>query len=185
MNNRDDVSGVIYTLHQLITSDRYFTGIPHWERNMDMVQNLPEWVCNRELDADVSVFREFLNTWVRKRQSGGIIEQYLKAPDRPTWPEMPCPISDYDVPYEVGETLDGERVLVTGFRTRRIAMKLGQYCFRWERPPQSRLSKKSSEKNVNGTDQELHNEEHMKATVAATEADNSIVSSAERLENRV
>ncbi|TGO26780.1 hypothetical protein BPAE_0053g00340 [Botrytis paeoniae] len=111
------------------------------------------------------------------------MEQYLKAPDRPTWPEKPPPISDYDVPYEGGQTLDGEPVLGTGFCSRLIAMELGQYCIRWERPPQSRLSKKSCEKNVNGTDQELHNEEQKKATVAATEADNSIVSSAERLEN--
>ncbi|TGO46637.1 hypothetical protein BCON_0314g00090 [Botryotinia convoluta] len=63
-------------------------------------------------------------------------------------------------------------------------MELGQYCFRWERPPQSRLSKKSCEENVNGTDQELHNEEHKKATVAATEADDSIVYPAEGLENQ-
>ncbi|KAF7891973.1 hypothetical protein EAF00_008275 [Botryotinia globosa] len=183
MDNRDDVSGVIDTLHQLITNDSYFTEIPHWERNMDMVQNLPEWVCNRELDADVSVFREFLNEWVKKRKSGGIMEQYLKAPNRPVWPERPPPISDYDVPYEVGTTLDGEPVLGTGIRSRRTALELGQYCFRWERPPQSRLSKKPCEKNVNGTDEESHNEEHKKATVAAIETDNSIAYSAETLEN--
>ncbi|KAK6599134.1 hypothetical protein H4I96_08338 [Botrytis cinerea] len=115
---------------------------PHWERHMDMVQNLPEWVCNRELDADVSVFREFLNEWVRKRQSDGIMEQYLKAPNRPTWPEKPPAISDYDVPFEGGTDLEGEPVFITGLRLRRTAMELGQYCFRWERPPQSRLSKR-------------------------------------------
>ncbi|KAF7891363.1 uncharacterized protein EAF02_001688 [Botrytis sinoallii] len=159
MDNRDDVSGVVYAVHELITNDSYFTGIPHWERHMDMVQNIPEWVCNRELDADVSVFREFLDEWVRKRQSGGIMEQYLKAPNRPTWPEEPPSVSDYDVPWQFGKTMDGEPMYRPGVRLRRIAMELGQYCFRWERPPQSILSKKSREENADGIDQKAHNDD--------------------------
>ncbi|TGO10360.1 hypothetical protein BTUL_0137g00170 [Botrytis tulipae] len=183
MDNRDDVTGVVYAVHELITNDSYFTAIPHWEQHMDMVQNIPEWVCKRELDAEVSVFRKFLDKWVQKRQSGGIMEQYLKAPNRPIWPEEPPSVSDYDVPWQFGETMDEEPMYRTGVRLRRIAMELGQYCFRWERPPQSRLSKKPCEKNVNETDRKLHNEEHKKATVAATEANNSIAYPTETLEN--
>lgn len=54
--------------------------------------------------------------------------------------DLPTP-PEYNVPYELGKTLDGEPSLVTGLRMRRVAMELGQYCFYWERPQQSRLLK--------------------------------------------
>ena len=141
MDGRDDVSSVVFTLYELITNDTHFTSIPPWDRNIDMVQSISEWPCNRELDSDVSVFRNFLNEWAAKRRSDGDMERYLNAPNQLTWPDLPTP-PDYNVPYELGKTLDGEPNLVRGVRTRRVAMELGQYYFRWERPPQSRLLKK-------------------------------------------
>lgn len=63
----------------------------------------------------------------------------LTLSDLPTAPE-------YNVPFEMG-TRDGKPVWRTGRRSRNTAMKLGQYCFRWERPPQSRLLNKA-ESNV-------------------------------------
>jgi hypothetical protein len=141
MNGRDDVSSVVFSLYELITNDTHFTSIPPWDRNIDMVQSISEWPRNRELDSDVSVFRNFLNEWVAKRRSDGDMERYLNAPNQLTWPDLPHP-PEYDVPFEEGKTVDGEPNWVTGVRTRRAAMKLGQYCFRWERPPQSRLLKK-------------------------------------------
>ncbi|KAJ5355612.1 hypothetical protein N7517_010221 [Penicillium concentricum] len=38
LDDRDDVSSVVFTLYEIITNDTHFTSIPHWERNMDMVQ---------------------------------------------------------------------------------------------------------------------------------------------------
>ena len=140
LDSRDDVSGVVFTLHELITNDSHFTEIPHWERNIDMVQSL-EWTCHRELDADVSKFRQFLNEWVATRTDRAM-ERYLNAPKRLTWPALPTP-PDYDVPFEHGWTKEGEVVWVTGFRLRRTALQKGQYCFRWERPPQRRLLEKA------------------------------------------
>lgn len=41
LNGRDDVDGVVFTLYELITNDTHFTSIPHWDRNIDMVQKMP------------------------------------------------------------------------------------------------------------------------------------------------
>ncbi|KAJ5571457.1 hypothetical protein N7535_005117 [Penicillium sp. DV-2018c] len=40
LDSRDDVSGVVFTLYEIITNDTHPTSIPHWDRNMDMVQNI-------------------------------------------------------------------------------------------------------------------------------------------------
>ena len=138
LDNRTDVDGVIYTLYELITNDTHFTSIPHSQRDVDMVQSMPEWPKNRELDSDVSTMRKFLDAWATSRDHGKDIDRYLTAPERLTWPDLPTP-PDYRVPFELGKTLDGETVWRTGPRLRRTAMKKGQFCFQWERPPQSRL----------------------------------------------
>ncbi|KAI0450327.1 hypothetical protein F5B21DRAFT_517525 [Xylaria acuta] len=137
---RDDVTGMAFTLYELITGDTQFTLIPHWDRNIDMVQDIPEWPCKRELDSQVSTFRNFLNEWVATRKVNNDMERYLSAPSRLTWPDLPTP-PDYDVPFELGTTRDGETNWATGLRTRRTAIEKGQYVFDWERPPKSRLRK--------------------------------------------
>lgn len=142
LDSRDDVTGVVFTLYELITNDTRFTSIPHWDRNINMVQSIPEWACNRKLGSDVSTFRNLLNEWVATRKSDGDMEQYLNAPNQVTWPDLPT-APDYSVPFELGKTLDGEPIWRTGPRFRRTAMEKGQYCFRWERPPQSSLLKKA------------------------------------------
>ncbi|KAJ5789136.1 uncharacterized protein N7518_006147 [Penicillium psychrosexuale] len=133
---RDDVTGIAFTLYELITNDTSFSDIPHWDRHIDMVQSI-EWIVNRELDSDVSKFRNFLSEWIATRRADGDMERYLKAPHRVTWPDLPTP-PDYDVPFEIGTTRDGKPHWMTGRRSRFTAMKMEQYCFRWERPPQSR-----------------------------------------------
>lgn len=138
IEHRDDVTGVAFTLYELITNDVSFE--TQWDRTIKMVQNMPEWPCNRELDSDVSKFRDFLNEWVATRKSNRGIE--LNAPSQLTWPSLPDP-PDYSVPFEYGKDEYGETVWETGWRDRRTALEKGQYCFRWERPPQSRLSKKA------------------------------------------
>ena len=138
---RDDVSSVVFTLYELITNDTSFSDIAHWERNMDMVQSISESTSHRELDSEVSKFRNFLNEWVATRRSDvdGDMKRYLNALHRFTLPDLPI-IPEYSVPFVSG-TLNGKPNWVTGPRYRRTAMELGQgqYCFRWERPPQSRL----------------------------------------------
>ncbi|KAJ5084796.1 hypothetical protein NUU61_009375 [Penicillium alfredii] len=140
MNNRDDVTGVVFTLYEIITNDTHFTSIPHWDRTINMVQDISEWACNRELDSDVSKFRSFLNEWVATRKSDRDMERYLNAPSQLTWPSLPEP-PDYSVPFEHGTDEHGQTNWVTGMRERCTALEKGQYCFRWERSPQRRLLK--------------------------------------------
>ncbi|CAG8887275.1 unnamed protein product [Penicillium egyptiacum] len=97
---RDDVTSVVFTLYELITND---TCIPHWDRHIGMVQSISEWIVNRELDSDVSKFRNFLSQWVATRRSDGDMERYLNAPHRFTWPDLPT-APDYNVPFEMGTT---------------------------------------------------------------------------------
>ncbi|KAL4791602.1 hypothetical protein BDV19DRAFT_291933 [Aspergillus venezuelensis] len=156
-DGRDDVAGVAFTMYELITGDTQFASIPHWERTIDLVQSLSEWPCNRQLDADVSEFRKFLNGWIAKRRTDGALDmqRYLNAPerDRFIWPDLPT-APDLDVPFKSGENADGEPIWRTGARYRRDALKTGQYCFRWERPPQSRLLEKPNAEAANGTTEE-------------------------------
>lgn len=107
---------------------------------METVQDMSEWICNRELDSGVSTFRKFLNEWVTTRRSGDDMQRYLHAPNRLSWPDLPTP-PDYSVPFEFGTTLEGETIWLTGVRLIRSAMETGQYVFQWRRPPQSRLKK--------------------------------------------
>ncbi|EKV09908.1 hypothetical protein PDIG_27960 [Penicillium digitatum PHI26] len=144
-NGQDDVNSVVFTLYELITNDTSFSGIPHWERNIDMVQSIPAWISYRKLDSEVSKFREYLNEWVATRRSDvdGDMQRYLNAPNRLRLPDLPT-APEYTVPFEMG-TRDGKPVWRTGLRSRNIAMKLGQHCFRWERPPQNRLLRKNED----------------------------------------
>ncbi|KAJ6124354.1 hypothetical protein N7471_011671 [Penicillium samsonianum] len=68
-DGRDDVSSVVFTLYELITNDTSFSGIPHWERNMDVVQSMSKWTSHLELGSEVLKFRNFLNEWVATRRS--------------------------------------------------------------------------------------------------------------------
>lgn len=137
LDNRDDVSGVLYTLHEIVTKDTHLTKIPHRERNIDMMQSI-EWTCRSELDSDVSKFRKFLDEWVAKRAKTPT-EQFFSTP-KLTWPDLPD-LPDYSLPFELGRTAEGEPNWQTGGRTTRTAREKGQYCFEWQRPPQSRLLK--------------------------------------------
>lgn len=142
--DRDDISGVVFTIYEIITNDTRFTSIPHSDRSLDMVQSIQEWTCNRKMDANVSIFRNFLNEWIATRKSDSDLERYLNAPRRLTWPDLPA-APDYNVPFELGTSPDGKPIWTTGPRSRRIAMKKGQYCFRWERPPQNRFMNEAKE----------------------------------------
>jgi hypothetical protein len=42
LDGRDDATGVIFALYELNAKNTHFTSIPHWERNMDMVQSISE-----------------------------------------------------------------------------------------------------------------------------------------------
>ncbi|KGO67172.1 hypothetical protein PEX1_014430 [Penicillium expansum] len=113
-DGRDEVSSVVFTNYELITNDTSFSGIPYWERNIDMVQNVSEWTSHRELDSKVSEFRKHLNEWVATRRSNvdEDMKRYLNAPHRLTLPDLPT-APEYTVPFEIG-TRNGKPVWRTG-----------------------------------------------------------------------
>lgn len=41
-DGQNDVSGVVFTLYELITNDTHFSSIPSWDRGIDLVQSLSE-----------------------------------------------------------------------------------------------------------------------------------------------
>lgn len=88
LDGRDDVSGVICAVYEIITGNQEHAEIPHWEREVRDVHNLPEWPVRRELDTDVSTFRNFLNEWVANRKAKGDMDLYLSVPQLCEWPDM-------------------------------------------------------------------------------------------------
>jgi hypothetical protein len=113
-------------------------------KDLEGLQNRPEWPPCRELDRDVSDFRKFLDEWVAKRDvDGGVLACFQRVPQI-AWPELQ---EAEDLPYadESEVDKDGMPVLHYGMRTRRDAIKNGQYVFRWERPPKWQLAMKGAE----------------------------------------
>jgi hypothetical protein len=98
------------------------------------LQKLPDWPLSRELDRDVSDFRNFLDEWVAKRSANGGVTACFKRAPQIGWPALQ---EAEDLPYKDGSKVDkdGMPVLRYGMRTRYDAIKNGQYVFRWERPP--------------------------------------------------
>ncbi|KAL3421445.1 hypothetical protein PVAG01_07890 [Phlyctema vagabunda] len=133
-----DVSGVALTLYGLITNDIHFTNLSYWDRDMEMIESISEWPRVRELDAEVSKFRTFLDDWIVTRKRGSPMERYLKAPNPLTW---------FDVPeeYQLAWDLEESPPFMKSRRYVRTAKAAGEYVFCWERPPQIRLLKKAED----------------------------------------
>ncbi|KAJ5691301.1 hypothetical protein N7488_012036 [Penicillium malachiteum] len=113
-DGRDDVTAVAFTLYQLITGHKSFSYISHWNRTIDMAQNISQWPSHRPLDAEVSEFRKFLNAWIATR-SDRDMERYLNAPHRLIWPDQP-ELPEYNVSFQLGTFEDGELYMTTGPR---------------------------------------------------------------------
>lgn len=122
--------GVGFTMHEIITGEDHSPmKCAHGDRKMSMVQDLEEWIPCRKLDTYVSTFRSFLNDWVARRSRKAHMKAYLNAARRFNWPDMPTP-PDNKVPYKAGYRADGIPYIATGYRKRRSALEIGQYCFR-------------------------------------------------------
>ncbi|KAF2463935.1 uncharacterized protein BDR25DRAFT_337634 [Lindgomyces ingoldianus] len=64
---RNDVTGVIFTLCEIITEDGHLREVPFTEPDPQQVQSLEQWPVRCKLDSDVARFRKHLNDWVRQR----------------------------------------------------------------------------------------------------------------------
>ncbi|KAL9072452.1 MAG: hypothetical protein Q9157_005098 [Trypethelium eluteriae] len=127
---RNDISGLVFTLYELVTYDEQFRKVPFEEQDPETVQNL-DWPVKRRLDSDISLFRNHLNAWVHRRTEACEVgdTQDFKTSDTPDIPPPSPIITGYN---ELA--LPTYETAVVRMRT--DALKLKQNIVSWERPPQ-------------------------------------------------
>lgn len=132
-SNRNDVTGVIFTLYESVTGDLNFRQVPSYQQDAHLVQKLEEWPVKNELDKDISFFREHLNEWterLRELQDNITDEdskRFIDVPDLPR-PSL-CLVGR-------GETTGEDIYKDDDTRSRTDALKLGLPVINWERPSQ-------------------------------------------------
>ncbi|KAI1967587.1 hypothetical protein LOZ56_005478 [Ophidiomyces ophidiicola] len=96
---RNDISGVIFTLYEIITQDNSFRRVPFEEQDAGRVLALKEWPAKAQLDNDLSLYRNHLDNWVQirtKMQNCALIEKgnvFFALPDMP--PATPLLVGQY------------------------------------------------------------------------------------------
>lgn len=138
---RNDVTGVVFTIYEIITRDEKFTEVPHEEQTTTPIEELDEWVKHLDvlLDHLVSEYQSFLNAWVRKRREGHQVKHYTDAPEYIDWPEMETPpvlLKSKDLD---GTIFTSPWPSWTGLR--RFKQVNGRPFLTWERPPQRLIRK--------------------------------------------
>ncbi|KAH0368000.1 hypothetical protein KCU65_g4241, partial [Aureobasidium melanogenum] len=126
----NDVKGVIFTLYEISTLDNSYRKVHPSEQNPDLVMNLEDWPCRRELDAEVETFRLHLKEWVTSRRALS-----RSPPTPPPFPEMPKPRPVmYDLYTKEPVQMDMPQM------SRANAQKYGNYIISWQRAPSTRPS---------------------------------------------
>lgn len=128
---RDDVSGVIFTLYEIVTHDGSLREVMFEEQDAQKVLDLSEWPVKCCLDADIMTFRQHLVEWVRRRRETEVTMDSKIRGAPPIIPDMPSPrpvIVDID---ESGKPVYDSGII----QSRTKALKMGQHVVKWERPP--------------------------------------------------
>uniref|UniRef100_A0A8H7NKI5 non-specific serine/threonine protein kinase n=1 Tax=Bionectria ochroleuca TaxID=29856 RepID=A0A8H7NKI5_BIOOC len=132
---RNDVKGTIFTVYELITRDDSFRQKPFWEQNSVDVESMKEWAKHPdvELDNPVSMFRQTLDSWVKKRREVQQVTHYREAPEHIDWPKIPePPVRRYTAKdgqgSEIVRTVPGWSTQVC------FAHKMGWPYLTWQRP---------------------------------------------------
>ena len=137
---RDDVSGVLFTIYEMITGDEnprmdYLEKAPsdpHLSNNIEKI----EWVKQPtiRLDHDISEYRKIACDWAAKRRQEDVAKRAAQSPQRIDFPDLSCP----PLKPSVWLMRDGTEEIVQIFSTRSVEdMKnLGEYYIRWQRPAQ-------------------------------------------------
>ncbi|KAF2234720.1 hypothetical protein EV356DRAFT_141961 [Viridothelium virens] len=127
---RNDVTGVIFTLYEIVTQDEHFRRVPFEEQDPEAVQHV-EWPIRCELNNDIALYRNHLNDWIRQRRQICEEKQVQKVPAFNT-PDIPRP-----TPLLRGKDETGEPVYEAPLvRSRADALRLKENIISWERPPQ-------------------------------------------------
>ncbi|GAB7341116.1 hypothetical protein MBLNU457_7424t1 [Dothideomycetes sp. NU457] len=114
--NRDDVTGVIFTLYEIITHDEDSRGDMFDRRDPEKVQQLDEWEKHPDvlLDHPVSEYRSVLNEWVNQRRTGRQVSIYTEASEYIDWPNVVIGMNGYQV--EHADSDDNEHVTINWAR---------------------------------------------------------------------
>jgi serine/threonine protein kinase len=130
---RNDVTGVIFTLYEIITEDGRLREVPFEEQDPQQVLSVEEWPVRCSLDSNVARFREHLNDWVRRRTTD--TSDGLHQVDWPATHDIPPPS-----PLLLGHRETGEPIYRTSdVRRRSDALEQRNVVF-WERPTQQQVS---------------------------------------------
>ncbi|KAG6027992.1 hypothetical protein E4U41_000794 [Claviceps citrina] len=153
---RDDVTGVIYTLYEIITLDTHFREVPLEQQDVQALLQM-EWVKHPDvqLDSDVKTFLDVLDVWLTKRKS-----RKVEAQD--TWidwdatPNPPPGISTFDISYKSDtEKKMGNPWVVS----RRTLVESGKPFWNWERPASHLLRKDVDKSEVVNKEEVIDKEE--------------------------
>jgi hypothetical protein len=131
-------------VYELITRDDSFRQKPFWEQNSVDVESMKEWAKHPdvELDNPVSMFRQTLDSWVKKRREVQQVTHYREAPEHIDWPKIPePPVRRYTAKdgqgSEIVRTVPGWSTQVC------FAHKMGWPYLTWQRPREGILDKDS------------------------------------------
>ncbi|KAI2008634.1 hypothetical protein LOZ39_005600 [Ophidiomyces ophidiicola] len=132
---RNDISGVIFTLYEIITQDNSFRRVPFEEQDAGRVLALKEWPAKAHLDNDLSLYRNHLDNWVQirtKMQNCASIEKgnvFFALPDMPP-----------ATPLLVGQYCNGAPLYSKlGIQKRTEALKANRSVVSWERSPSQKV----------------------------------------------
>lgn len=138
-STRDDVKGVLFAMHELITRDPYYTRPAAGLHVLDesTVRGREKWVKHPDvrLDHDVSDYYDALMAWVQKRreQRRPSTKHYLKWPLAPKTPTR-NPVQDCDACEDDLRFPGPGSWWVSPKHYRRHGLYL-----EWQRPPASKL----------------------------------------------
>ncbi|KAG6361910.1 hypothetical protein INS49_010139 [Diaporthe citri] len=99
---QNDVKGVIFTLHEIITRDGHFRKVDHAEQNPDGVLKMETWPKHPDVNLDhpVADYRPALSEWSRAREAGPKATMYTDTPEYIEWPDIGEPPEDCVVRFE-------------------------------------------------------------------------------------
>jgi Protein tyrosine and serine/threonine kinase len=93
-----DVDGVIFTIYELLTSDKSFrNGMAFWRHEVGPIEEMVEWPLKATLEPglDISTIRRHLDMWVKERRTTRSINHSSEATNPAKWPKMPRDFQDY------------------------------------------------------------------------------------------
>jgi Protein tyrosine and serine/threonine kinase len=138
-NTTNDINGVIFTIHELLTCDDQFVRNGWHEQDVSKVENMAEWRVKRPLEegTDLAACKRFLAEWVADRRTERTIQDYSEAKEPLEWPAFPeaepCEhLAGFD------EDEQPIRALPLPFlpQSRYLALQDRKHVVFWERPSQ-------------------------------------------------